>query len=146
MAIEDGGYGQLNWAVLGGKSRAHVVAYELFYGEIPFDPDLERRLDVDHKCHSLDMSCPGGPCIHRRCCNPAHLIIKTMQVNLDAANEPRKRGRFRTHFDCGCEITEANTYLINRKGTRNGKPRSPERRCRRHERARQSAQRQPSSV
>lgn len=142
------GYGQLNWKVLGGKRRTHVVAWELAHGEeVPRDPETGRKLDVDHTCHNEDSSCLGGKgCWHRPCCNERHLEVKTPKANKDAADEPRRRGRFRTHFDCGCEITEANTYLIDRKGTRNGKPRSPERRCRTHERIKQGAARQTASV
>jgi hypothetical protein len=136
----DNGYGQVKIDVLGGKNRTHVLAWELTYGPIPINPDTGRKFDVDHECHNKDKSCSGGPsCPHRPCGNLRHLKVKTPQENKDAADEPRKRGRFRTHFDCGCEITEANTYLIARKGMRNGKPRSPERRCRVHERAKQNA-------
>lgn len=138
----DNGYGQFCAVVLGGKKRTHVLAWEMENGEIPVHQETGRKLDLDHECHNRDKTCPGGPkCPHRRCGNLRHIVLKTMQQNIDAANEPRARGRFRTHFDCGCEITEENTYLITRKGMRNGKPRAPERRCRRHERAKQNAQR-----
>jgi hypothetical protein len=136
----DNGYGQFQAVALGGKHRTHVLAWELANGPIPFDPKAGRKLDLDHTCHNEDRSCRGGPrCLHRRCGNLRHLIIKTRQQNLDAADEPRARGRFRTHFDCGCEITEENTYLIIRKGTRRGRPRTPERRCKKHERQKQQA-------
>lgn len=138
----DNGYGQIKADALGGKHRTHVLAWELENGEVPVNPETGRKFDVDHECHNQDVSCPGGPaCLHRRCGNLRHLKVKTPQANKDAADEPRKRGRFRTHFDCGCEITEANTYLITRKGTRNGKPRAPEHRCRKHERIKQAASR-----
>lgn len=138
----DNGYGQVNLVVFGGKKRTHVVVWELENGDVPINPETGRKFDVDHECHNKDKSCPGGSkCLHRACGNLRHLKVKTPQENKDAADEPRARGRFRTHFDCGCEITEENTYLITRKGTRRGKPRAPERRCRRHERAKQNAQR-----
>jgi len=137
------GYGQLNWQVLGGKRRVHVVAWELEHGEeVPRDPATGRKLDVDHTCHNGDTSCLGGKrCWHRPCCNGAHLEVKQPQANKDAADEPRARGRFRTHFDCGCLITPENTYAIARSGTRKGKPRPPERRCKKHERLKQQAAR-----
>lgn len=52
-----------------GKPRhmAHRWAYEAFTGPIP------EGLEVDHACHTKDLSCPGGACPHRRCVNPAHL-------------------------------------------------------------------------
>lgn len=143
----DEGYGQVGAVALGGKWRTHVLAWVLENGEVPVDQATGRKLDLDHECHNGDESCPGGPgCLHRRCGNLKHIMVKTTKENIDAADEPRKRGRFRTHFDCGCEITEDNTYLITRKGTRNGKPRSPERRCRTHERIKQGAARQTASV
>lgn len=140
------GYGQVNWVDVGGKKRVHVMAWEIEHGRlVPFDPDTGQRFDVDHTCHNVDPSCPGGKtCRHRLCCNPRHLRAIPPRVNKDAADEPRKRGRFRTHFDCGCEITEDSTYLITRKGTRNGKPRAPERRCKLHERAKQNARGEPA--
>lgn len=137
------GYGQVNWVDVGGKQRVHVLTWEIDHEqEVPRDPVTGKKLDVDHTCHNQDASCPGGKtCKHRLCCNGRHLVIKTPQDNKDAANEPRARGRFRTHFDCGCETTPENTYLIARKGSRNGKPRSPERRCRTHERIKQQSSR-----
>lgn len=134
------GYGQATFVALGGTNTVHTLLWEVTVGPIPVNEKTGRKLDLDHECHNRDESCPGGPgCLHRRCGNLAHLKTKTPQENIDAADEPRKRGRFRTHFDCGCEISEANTYLITRRGTRNGKPRSPERRCRTHERIKQNA-------
>jgi HNH endonuclease len=135
------GYGQVNWVDVGGKQRVHVLVWETENGqEVPRDPETGRKFDVDHICHNKDTDCPGGKkCRHRLCCNWRHLEIKTSRANKDAADEPRARGRFRTHFDCGCEITPENTYLIKRKGTRQGRPRLPERRCRKHERMKQQA-------
>ena len=132
QAIEEHGYGQLNWAALGGHRRAHVVAYELTYGEIPLDPELGRKLDIDHKCHNQDLSCPGGPCFHRRCCNGRHLIAKTTVLNKDSADHPRKRGIFREHCRYGHVFTEDNTIWTTRTVARPGKTkiRPPEKRCR----------------
>lgn len=50
-----------------GKAYAHRWAYEHFVGPIP------EGLTIDHTCHTEDLSCPGGPCDHRRCVNPDHL-------------------------------------------------------------------------
>jgi radical SAM protein with 4Fe4S-binding SPASM domain len=132
QSIEEHGYGQLNWKALGGHCRAHVVAYELTYGEIPLDPELERRLDVDHKCHNADLSCPGGPCVHRSCCNPRHLTVKTTIVNKDSADHPRKRGIVRERCRYGHEFTEENTIWTHRSKPRPGKAkvRASEKRCR----------------
>lgn len=138
----DNGYGQVKIESLGGKQRTHVLAWVLTYGPVPVNPESGRKFDIDHECHNRDASCRGGQaCSHRRCGNLRHLKVKTMQENLDAADEPRQRGRYRTHFGCGCKITPENTYLITRKGTRKGRTRAPERRCRTHERAKQQAAR-----
>ena len=140
-SIRPDGYGQANLAALGGTQTAHSLLWEIVRGEVPRD-ESGRKFHLDHECHNEDTSCPGGStCLHRRCGNLEHIVAKARKANLDAANEPRARGRFRTHFDCGCEITEENTYRIERKGIRNGKPRSPERRCKTHERSKQTAAR-----
>lgn len=57
---------------------AHRAALELATGE-----PVPDGLDVDHRCHNLDPACPGGHgCLHRRCCNPAHLEPVTRSVNM----------------------------------------------------------------
>lgn len=57
------GYRQLN--VGGGKRKyAHVVAYQLFVGEVP------DGYDVDHTCRL------------KWCCNPAHLEAVTHRENI----------------------------------------------------------------
>src|SRR4051794_31736927 len=44
---------------------AHRLAYEAFVGSIPIGHH------VDHTCHNVDLTCPGGRrCIHRHCVNP----------------------------------------------------------------------------
>lgn len=56
---------------------AHRLAHELFIGPIP------DGLVVDHTCHNLDASCPGGiTCPHRKCVNPTHLEAVTRGENL----------------------------------------------------------------
>ncbi len=138
-SLRPDGYGQATYVELGGTRTVHTLLWEIEVGEIPIDPTTSRRMNLDHTCHNDDPNCPGRDnCAHRRCGNLKHIMPKTRQENLDAADKPRARGRFRTNFDCGCEITEGNTYLITRKGTRNGKPRTPERRCRKHERIKQA--------
>lgn len=60
------GYDKLT--VSGRKWYAHRLAYTLFVGVIP------GGAQIDHQCHNLDDSCPGGDtCAHRKCVNPAHL-------------------------------------------------------------------------
>jgi HNH endonuclease len=55
----------------GGTLKAHVVAYELWFGPVP------EGLQLDHRCQN-----PA-------CCNPAHLEAVTQSVNLG-------RGRHRS--------------------------------------------------
>lgn len=65
------GYGRVN-----GRQMAHRVAYEELVGAVPEDHVL------DHRCHSDDLGCPGGECIHRRCVNPDHLEPVTQRENV----------------------------------------------------------------
>lgn len=68
------GYGQARGAGL--QARAYRVAWILTHGP------LAAGLEVDHQCHNRDLSCPGGPsCVHRQCCNPAHLEPATRLEN-----------------------------------------------------------------
>lgn len=56
---------------------AHRVSHELFIGPIP------EGLEIDHVCHSRDLSCPGGSsCPHRLCVNPDHLEAVTHLENM----------------------------------------------------------------
>lgn len=51
---------------------AHRWAFQHWKGPIP------KGKELDHECHSRDLSCRGGPgCPHRRCVNPKHLAAKT---------------------------------------------------------------------
>lgn len=62
------GYGQFRLR-RGKQVGAHVFAWELVNGPVPDD------LVLDHICHPIDGSCPGGEaCLHRRCVNPDHLL------------------------------------------------------------------------
>lgn len=58
------------------STSPHRMAYQLAVRPVPDD------LELDHLCHTRDLSCPGGPgCPHRRCCNPAHLEPVTALEN-----------------------------------------------------------------
>ncbi len=59
-----------------GTVYAHRWAYERFIGPIP------EGMHVDHTCHNIDSSCPGGYCAHRRCQNWSHFEAVPMRVNL----------------------------------------------------------------
>lgn len=74
-ALTSNGYG-LFW-LEGRMAKAHRVAYCLFVGPIPAD------LELDHLCHTRDLSCAGGEgCLHRRCVRPDHLEPVTHLVNV----------------------------------------------------------------
>lgn len=107
------GYGQYN-NKMAGRNATHVYAYRQVHGAVP------EGLHVDHTCHNEDLSCPGGKeCLHRRCCNPAHLEAVTTGENLRRANAPRNQGNQKTHCPHGHEYNEANTMWI--KKVRNGR-------------------------
>jgi hypothetical protein len=79
------GYPQI---MLNGRPRkAYRIAYELFVGAIA------DGLEIDHACHSRDLTCPGGlACVHRRCVNPdpLHLEPVTRDENIRRAWVNRK--------------------------------------------------------
>lgn len=72
--IKTTGYGQIYWD--GKEMSAHVVGWELATGLIP------AAFWIDHTCHNVDSSCPGGvACLHRPCQNPTHWEAVTPGVN-----------------------------------------------------------------
>ncbi len=76
-SVTPNGYGQ--YFIDGRLIAAHRVALELATGVA-----VSESLDVDHICHNGDLSCPNGSdCLHRRCCNPAHLEAVTHKVNVN---------------------------------------------------------------
>lgn len=78
------GYGKLAYPTRTVIVYAHRLAYELAYGPIP------KGMTVDHECHNGDASCVGGPaCSHRRCCNPAHLVLRPCVDNARTAAKTR---------------------------------------------------------
>jgi HNH endonuclease len=89
-----------------GQQLVHRVVWKLLVGEIPDD------MTLDHMCHNRDDNCYAGRgCLHRRCANPAHLLIaegvdNTLRgKNLFAVNARK------THCDSGHKFTAANTYI-----------------------------------
>jgi hypothetical protein len=72
--VRPDGYGRI--LVQGKRQIAHRFSYATFVGEIP------TGLTVDHVCHNSDDSCPGGPCLHRRCVNFTHLEAVEQVVNV----------------------------------------------------------------
>ncbi|MBD3781687.1 MAG: HNH endonuclease [Micrococcales bacterium] len=71
-----GGYGQIGRH--GQNVTAHRAVWEHFVGPIPED------LTLGHRCHDEDLTCPPGPCEHRRCVNPTHLYLQTRSEQMTA--------------------------------------------------------------
>lgn len=74
-AFTSQGYGRVRtpW---NRAERAHNAMWILMGGEIP------EGYELDHLCHTNDLTCPGGDdCPHRRCVNPAHLEPVTHAEN-----------------------------------------------------------------
>lgn len=87
----------------------HRVLWE--YHAAALIPD---GLELDHACHTEAVTagrCPGGSqCEHRRCCNPAHLVLVTPSENTD---RQAHSNRAKTHCPKGHPYDEANTAVRN---------------------------------
>jgi hypothetical protein len=118
--VNHGGYGVIG--VGRGTKLTHVVMWESINGPKP--PGMV----LDHVCHNRsDCTQVDRACLHRRCCNPDHLELKTQRANSDAS--PRS-WQNRTHCGKGHEFTPENTL------TRNDGRSDRGRRCRECERQR----------
>lgn len=84
-ALTGAGYAQLSDRLTHPTRLAHLAAYERLVGPIP------EGMQLDHTCHTRDVSCSGGKCLHRRCVNPAHLEPVTRRVNLLRGRSPAAR-------------------------------------------------------
>lgn len=74
------GYGRVT--VGSRKHTVHRLVYELLIKPVP-------GLQLDHLCHTRDLSCKGGiDCPHRLCCNPDHLEPVTPRENWKRGRSP----------------------------------------------------------
>lgn len=90
------GYGLFAMRLPDGKYKpvsAHVFAYELANGPVPFGKVL------DH------VECDMPPCV-----NPGHMKPETNRANVLRGNGPTARNARKTHCKNGHEFTEANIY------------------------------------
>lgn len=98
--------GYSDFTLLGKHQLGHRVAYEHFIGPIP------HGLQVDHLCHTGDLSCPGGfTCTHRRCVNPEHLEAVTQRENALRGRSPAAKNAAKASCVAGHPFTQENTYL-----------------------------------
>jgi hypothetical protein len=103
--VEWNGYTQIR--IRGHKYATRRVSYALWNGPIPAD------MTVDHACHNQDADCIGGKdCLHRRCVNPAHLVLATSAANTHASrNTPSAINSRKTHCSKGHPFDSTNTYV-----------------------------------
>lgn len=82
----------------------HRIVYEIANGR----PALG---SVDHTCHNADPTCPGGPCAHRSCLNPAHLEDVPTGVNVLRGKGLAAANLAKTHCPSGHPYAGANLYV-----------------------------------
>lgn len=107
--LDESGYGRVGkWSI-----PAHRLMYEHAVGPIP------KGLELDHLCHTRDLSCCGGvSCPHRRCVNPKHLEVVTHKVNAHRGRSFAAVNAAKTHCPQGHPYDEENTYVYDRPGVR----------------------------
>lgn len=78
---------------VGGKAKlAHRMVYEIFYGKIP------QELEIDHLCRN------------RRCVNPLHLEAVTHRENVLRGEGFAAKNAKKTHCPKGHPHSKENTY------------------------------------
>ncbi|MGW5636683.1 hypothetical protein [Streptomyces sp. NPDC003832] len=101
-APDKDGYGEF-WRN-GRHHRAHRVSYEALVGAIP------AGLEMDHLCHTRDVSCDGTHCKHRGCVNPSHLEPVSRAENNRRNRSVATINAGKTHCPSGHEYNAVNTY------------------------------------
>lgn len=103
--VDKQGYGRVGYR--GRRSETlQRAAYMEFVGPIPAGST------IDHVCHTLDESCPGGRnCMHRRCGNPAHLEAVTKLENTMRGRGFGPANAAKTTCPKGHPYSPENTYI-----------------------------------
>ena len=103
--IDPEGYGRVGYKGRRGTPLQQAV-YDCFIGPIP-----EAR-QIDHRCHTDDLTCDGGrACLHRRCGNPAHLEAVTGSENNRRSRSFTSRNQAKTHCPKRHPYDAENTYV-----------------------------------
>jgi hypothetical protein len=117
--IDKYGYGHTSVGSRSDGTRrgmlAHRLAYERAHGVELAPRGHPDHRQVDHVCHNRSKSCKGGvACLHRRCVNPAHLVLTTAQENTAASSHSTASiNRAKTHCSvCGNDLNGPNVYRI----------------------------------
>lgn len=83
------GYAQMGF--MGSVHLVHHLLNDLVNGA-PAEGEIR-----GHRCHDEDLDCPGGKNDqHRRCVNPAHIVLQTIPQNLAAGRGPWSTRRMRS--------------------------------------------------
>ncbi len=100
-----GGYGV--FSPQGSSTKlAHIIAYEMQYGPV------SDGLELDHNCHTRDLSCPGGvTCRHRLCVNAEHIEPVTHRENVLRGRGFAAVNAAKTHCPNNHPYDAENTYI-----------------------------------
>lgn len=101
--VDKSGYGRVGYKGRSSETIQRAV-YDCFVAPIPGGHT------IDHTCHTKDETCPGGPCMHRRCGNPAHLEPVLKAENTRRGRSFSSANALKTHCPHGHEYTPENTY------------------------------------
>ena len=107
--IDPQGYGRIGYK--GRRSTPlQQAVYDCFIGPIPVG------MMPDHRCHTDDPLCAGGPtCLHRRCGNPEHLELVNGAENTRRGRSFSALNTAKTHCPKGHAYDEGNTYTAGRR-------------------------------